>query len=62
MSEAWEGIVNISRVPVREWKLAVPTPVLVPVPTLALNYLGTVGALGVEGGLGGLCGPVGEAK
>ena len=60
MSEVWAGIVDTSRVPIRDWKLAVP--VLVLVPALALDYLGTVGALGVEGGLGGICCPVGEAK
>jgi hypothetical protein len=62
MPEAWDGIVNTSRVPSFNGSWLYPTSVLVLVPTLALNYLGTVGALGVKVGLGGLCGPVGEAK
>jgi hypothetical protein len=60
MSEVWAEIVVTSRVAIREWKLAVP--ILVLIPALALDYLGAVGALGVEGGLGGICCPAGEAK
>jgi hypothetical protein len=62
MSEAWEGIVNTSRAPIREWKLAVPYTGPGTSTYFGLNYLGTVGALGVEGSLGGICGPVGEEK
>jgi len=63
MSEEWEGIVNTSPVLV-PWADGggSSTPVLVLVPSLRLNYLGTVDALGVTCGLGGFCGAVGVAK
>jgi len=61
MSEARYGFVNTSWISTLSSQLY-PRLALVLVPTLVLDYLGTAGAVGVEGALGGICGTVGEAK